>query len=101
RDLVVTRIEEGLPAKRAGIRKGWILKKIGATSTTELKQKTPEKLDDRRRDFLAWRAASKKISGSPDTPVELEFVDGQNRSVKRTIRRTTAQGEPIQFGTLP
>jgi carboxyl-terminal processing protease len=101
RDLVVTRIEEGLPAERAGIRKGWILKKIGATSTTELKQKTPEKLDDRRRDFLAWRAASKKISGSPDTPVELEFVDGQNRSVKRTIRRTTAQGEPIQFGTLP
>ena len=85
----------------AGVKPGWILKKIGSSKTAELKQKTPKKLDDRRRDFLAWRAVSKKLSGAPETKVNLEFVDERNRTVKLTLTRTSAQGEPIQFGTLP
>jgi carboxyl-terminal processing protease len=101
RDLLVTRVEPDLPAARAGVKPGWILKRIASTKTTDLKQKTPKKLDDRRRDFLAWRAASKKLSGTPGTMVELEFADGKNKTVTLSLPRTVAQGEPIQFGTLP
>ncbi|HVK57862.1 MAG TPA: S41 family peptidase [Candidatus Kapabacteria bacterium] len=100
-DLLVTRVEPGLPAASAGVKPGWIIKRIGTAETSNLKQKVPEKFDDRRRDFVAWRAASKKISGAPGSSVELEFVDERNRSIIRKLSRTVAQGEPIQFSTLP
>lgn len=100
-DLLVTRVEPGLAADRAGVKPGWILKEIGSTKTTDLKQKPPKNLDDRRRTFLAWRAASKKLSGTPGTKLQLEFVNERNRSVKLDLTRTIAQGTPIQFGTLP
>lgn len=101
KDLLVTRVEPDLAAARAGVRPGWILKRIGTTKTAELRQKTPKKLDDRRRDFLAWRAASKKLAGEPGTKVALEFNDERNRTVKLELTRSNAKGEPIQFGNLP
>ena len=100
-ELLVTRVEAGLSAAKAGVKPGWILRRIGKTRTTELKQKTPKKLDDRRRNFLAWHAASKKLSGPPGTPIALEFLDARNRPVRLSLERGTAQGEPIEFGALP
>jgi carboxyl-terminal processing protease len=101
KSLLVTRVEPGLPAHQAGVKPGWILKRIGSTQTADLKQKTPKKLDARRRDFLAWRAASKKLSGDPGAKIPLEFVNEKNRSVSLQLERVIAQGESIQFGTLP
>ena len=100
-ELLVTRVEPGLPAASAGVQPGWILRRIEKNRTTDLKQKTPKKLDERRRNFLAWRAASKKLSGSPGTTVALEFLDPRNRAVRLSLKRATAQGEPVEFGALP
>jgi carboxyl-terminal processing protease len=100
-NLIVTRVEPGLPAEKGGVKPGWILKRIGNTKTADLKQKTPRKLDERRRDFLAWRAASRKLSGPSGTAIALEFADARNRSVKLSLQRARAQGEPIEFGALP
>ena len=101
KNLLVTRVEPGLPAEIAGVKPGWILNRIGAAQTVSLKQRTPKKFDERRRDFLAWRAASKKLSGAPGTKIHLEFLDDRNRVVALELGRVTAQGEPIQFGSLP
>ena len=101
KDLLVTRVEAGLPAESAGVKPGWILKRIGVVQTASLKQKTPKTLDERRRNFLAWRAASKKLSGAPGTKLQLEFLDGRNRAIPLQLERVTAPGEPIQFGSLP
>ncbi|HEX7860361.1 MAG TPA: S41 family peptidase [Verrucomicrobiae bacterium] len=101
KDLVVTRVEPNLPAAKAGVMPGWIIKRIGQTETAKLKQKLPKKLDDRRRAFLAWRAAAAKLSGDPGSKVAVDFIDSRNRSKKLTLTRATAQGEPIKFGTLP
>ena len=100
-NLLVTRVEPELPAALAGVKPGWILQKIGSTSTAELKQKTPKKLDARRRDFLGWRAAANKLSGAPGAKISLQFLDHRNNRVSLQLARSVAQGEPIQFGTLP
>jgi carboxyl-terminal processing protease len=100
-DLLVTRVEPALPAAHAGVKPGWILRRIGKSKTADLKQKTPKKLDERRRNFLAWRAASKKLSGAPGTAIALEFLDAGNRPITLSIERAAAQGEPIEFGALP
>ena len=101
KNLLVTRVEPNLPAAKAGVKPGWILKRIRNSSTANLKTKTPKKLDERRRDFLAWRAASKKLSGTPGTKVPLQFLDERNRSVTLDLERVTLRGEPVSFGTLP
>jgi len=100
-NLVVTRVEPGLPAANAGVKPGWILRRIANTKTAELKQKAPKKLDERRRNFLAWRSAAKKLSGSPGASIALEFGDARDRLVKLSLKRVSAQGEPIEFGALP
>ena len=99
--LLVTRVEPGLPAARAGVKSGWILESIDGVSTAQLKGKTPKNLDERGRNFLAWRAVSKRLSGFPGSPVALEFLNARNQTLKLKLERTSAQGVPIQFGALP
>lgn len=100
-NLLVTRVEVGLAAAHAGVRPGWILLSIGGRKTSEAKAGVPSKLDERRRNFLAWRAISKRLSGPPGSTVELDFLNGEDKPVTRVLRRGTAKGEPIQFGSLP
>jgi carboxyl-terminal processing protease len=101
KDLLVTRVEPGLSADRAGVKPGWILRRIGVVDTANLMMKTPKSLDARRRSFLAWRAAAKKLSGRPGSQIALEFLDGDNHKVKLFLKREAPLGEAIQFGNLP
>ena len=41
-NLLVTHVESGLPAAVAGVKPGWILQKIGNSSTVDLKQKNSQ-----------------------------------------------------------
>jgi carboxyl-terminal processing protease len=100
-DLVVTHVEPGLPADRAGVRTGWIIKRIADTSTEKFFPKALSKLDEARRQFLAWRAAAHKLLGEPDSALAIEFVDGQNKTRTLTLKRVRGPGEAVQFGSLP
>jgi carboxyl-terminal processing protease len=100
-DLVVTRVEPRLAAAESGVQPGWIIRRIGGRSTREYKKKAPSTLDERRQNFLAWRSASRKLSGEPGSEVEVEFQTGEDRTATYKLQRTTARGEPLQFGTLP
>ena len=100
-ECLVTRVEPGLPADRAGVRAGWILRKVGDSDPAEIYTKLPADLAEKQRGFLAWRSVSGRLSGEPASDARLEFLDGANRVVKVTARRTTLPGTPIQFGSLP
>lgn len=99
--LLVTSVEPNSPAAQAGVKSGWIVKQIGTVSTAELKKKLPEKLDEQRRDFLAWRAAANRLSGAPESTIAIEFQDGRGATRRLRLTRATTKGEPIQFGPLP
>jgi carboxyl-terminal processing protease len=100
-DLVVTHVEPGLPADRAGVRPGWMVRKVGQHDTAQVLAKLPRDLDDRQRGFMAWRSVSRQMSGPPASQVQVEFRDATDRIVKLNLQRTTLQGESIQFGSLP
>jgi carboxyl-terminal processing protease len=100
-NLLVTRVEAASPAADAGVRPGWILRRVAGRNTADFKTNAPENLDERRRDFLAWRAVSKRLSGWPGSEVNLEFLDEENQAVTLNPRRGLARGEAIQFGNLP
>lgn len=101
KELVVTRVEPDLPGAKGGVRPGWILRRIGEFDTRKALSRTPAALDERRRSFMAWRSAANRLSGSPGSKVELDFLDARKRAVKLSLERVAAQGEAIQFGSLP
>ena len=99
KEALVTRVEKN--AAEAGVGPGWIIKRIGKMTTSELLKKLPQKLDEKKRNFLAWRALSGRLNGRPGSSVELELLDQKNKPVTLKIERTVPPGEPIQFGSLP
>jgi carboxyl-terminal processing protease len=101
RDLVVTYVDRKLPADNAGVKRGWILKRIGTNATENLFPTNVAKLDEQRLKFLAWRAAARKLSGEPGSTVDLVFADAQNQGHVIRLKRERAQGEAVQFGSLP
>jgi carboxyl-terminal processing protease len=101
KNLLVTRVASDSPAARAGVRPGWILRRIDDTATSTLFGRTPKALDLQRRKFLAWRAASKRLSGRVGSEVHLEFLDDKNHATKLTLARQGPPGQAVRFGNLP
>src|SRR5688572_23263854 len=99
-DLVVTRVEPGLPADRAGIKPGSLIQKIRGKEISQFIP-TLTKLDEPRRQFLAWRAVSRSLSGSPGSKVAIELLDAHSRRQTLKLERLRAPGEAIQFGSMP
>jgi len=100
-DLLVTRVEPGLPAESAGVRPGWILRSIRGQPAARFKTALPSSLEERRRNFLAWRAASNRLAGAPGARIALEFEDGGGRLRPLELTRQAAPGEAVQFASLP
>lgn len=99
--VLVTSVSPTSQASSVGVRPGWILQKVEGKSANQFKTEQPTSLDERRRDFLAWRALSKRLSGAPGTAVECVFLDGKDEARTVMVKREQAAGEPIQFGSLP
>lgn len=101
KDLLVTSVEPGLPAGRAGIRPGWTLRRIAGHDTAAIYKKLAGEFSGRDHEFMAWRSASKWLSGLPESRVELRLTNGRGQPRTVELTRADAPGEAIQFGNLP
>ena len=61
-EAIVTRVEKGGPADRAGVQPGWIVRRIGKFEPTRYLRELDTESEKGR--FLAWKAASSKLSDS-------------------------------------
>lgn len=99
--LVVTQVEAGGPAAQAGVKTGWVLRRIG-TNTREsmvaLAQRDPS---HRQLASLMPRIAQNRLSGAEGSAVELEFLDGRDQPVTVNVKRRPDPGAPVKFGNLP
>ena len=101
-DLVVTRVDVGRGAARAGVRPGWRLVAVAGKPVAEALRALPKSTDDRLRGFQAWRVAQAGLRGTPGSFVELRFDDGVSKSgVKVDVERQREQGVPVKVGSLP
>ena len=96
--VLVSRVEPGSPAARAGIRRGWTLRRIDSTSVAP-----PAKsgLDAHQAAMQATAAAVARLQGAPGTSVRLELRDARGRTVRRTLARVPVEGVAVNFGHLP
>jgi carboxyl-terminal processing protease len=101
---VVTRVEPGSPAARAGLRPGFVIKKVGDRSLdlviAEI-EKHPLWGSIIRPELPVFLVAG-FINGEETSPLKLGYLDSRNRLHSITIRRERLKGEMSPaIGNLP
>jgi len=103
--LVVTEVDAGGPAARAGVRPGWVLVAAGRDSATMMLARLRERIRARatvyRIETEAWGTARGRLSLPPDSAVDVAFLDHADRSVRARLVADTAPGDPVRLGHLP
>ena len=99
--ILVTRVEPGGPAERAGLKPGWIVKAIDEATVTDLLDLLPDKLEARRKKVLAWTTVMAPLKGNPGSTVRMQFLDAADSQVSMEIKRGQTLGVPAKLGFLP
>lgn len=98
---IVSRVDSGSAAQRAGVRPGWIVRSIGSCLMSEQLERIPREAGEQRAAFRATLLAMGRLAGEAGTTVRVEFLDGTERRVVRRLTRTPEQGDRVLFGNLP
>lgn len=96
---VVTSVDPGSAAERAGVRPGWAIQSVkGMELGPAIRALTA---DPSISDLALTRAALAKLSGSVGTKIGVAFLDGSNRRVSLDLELAEPRGAPVEFGNLP
>ena len=98
---VVTRVEPGLPAGRAGIRPGHVLHSIDGESVRSILRtlRLAALLDPSGRHQMSARLVLGFLNGPPGSVVRVAYLDGANRPRRAALQRERLRGEmspPLQ-----
>lgn len=99
---VITRVESGTAAERAGVRPGDRVLAIDGTSVSAPPTSaSPGEADARRDVLMAWRLLAPRLQGPAGRSVQLtlEAPSGARREVH--VERTPPRGLATRFGQLP
>jgi carboxyl-terminal processing protease len=98
--LVVSHVDRGGPAERAGVRTGWTLSRIGGrpvdASLADLGGGPAH-----ARGFRAWALGTSLLRGRAGEAADLAFTDGAGRAVTRHVVRAPERGQAVKLGHLP
>jgi carboxyl-terminal processing protease len=98
---LVTSVEAGSSAAHEGVRPGWQMVKIGATDLDPMIAKVNEaQKKSTLRDLAARRVVLTKLDGQPGDSVAVEFLDGENKRVPKTLAYGKPKGTLTKFGYL-
>ncbi len=101
REVVVTHVAVGSPAALAGVRPGWLLRRVGDDSITQRLRTLPVDLDPRRASLAAYSLAEGGLRGTPGSSVAATFVDERGAERALTLERSVTPGTSVKFGNLP
>lgn len=100
-EMVVVRVEPDGPAAQGHVKPGWIIRSIGDENVTERLGKLPKDGDPRHNQLLAWRITLAMLNGKPNSTVQVEFLDGEDKPISLNIHRRRAKSRPVKLGLLP
>jgi carboxyl-terminal processing protease len=90
------------PAAAAGVRPGWEIVKVDGKEVASSLQKIVRKeAGSTLLDITLVHAVVARLGGEVGTQVKVEFRDGDNVRVERTLDRVTPRGTVAHLGNLP
>jgi carboxyl-terminal processing protease len=99
--MLITRVQPGGAADRAGIRAGWLLDVINDDTLAVQMARLPREIDARRVSLSAYRLSEGGLRGAPGSTLTLQLRDGDNRRQTRTLDREPILGQEVKYGNLP
>lgn len=99
--VVVTRVDEGGPAQEAGVRTGWVLRRLNGDPVEKAIERA-----ERSRGRYSLNAAiplviEAMLHDSVGSTAELEFLDARDQPVRVKIKRRLEPGQQVKLGNLP
>jgi carboxyl-terminal processing protease len=101
---LVTRVEPGAPAARAGLRPGHVLRSIDGQPLNEILRtlRLVALYEPSARNQMPAEILVGYVNGPPGTSVRLTYLDGRNRLRRAVVPREHLKGELVPlFQTLP
>ena len=99
--LLVTSVDEGGPAAKAGIKTGWIIKQVGEYTIESMVDRAKRDPSHRSIEALTASIAKARMSGAPGSVVELKLLNERDRAITLSVTRREDVGTPMKFGSLP
>src|SRR2546430_2576091 len=99
---LVTSVDEGSPAAKAGVRPGWrILRIRGKDLAGTIETITGVYRDSTLRDMMLSRAMTSRLNSDSSAKVQVQFLDGSEQKVDLEIAGGPPRGARSKFGLLP
>jgi len=100
-EVLVTLVEPDSSAAREGVKPGWLIVKIGTVDLDPVVRKLSESYaQSTLRDLVLRRAVLSRLEGKLGETTTVEFLDGSNQRVTKTLMQGKPRGTLTQFGYL-
>jgi carboxyl-terminal processing protease len=103
RQAMITRVEAGSKAANAGLRAGFVIKKVDDTTFEQVEALFAKSKDSQAMNTLRiTRSLLGRINGPADTTVRIAYLDERDQLREVTVARERLKGEMSQrFGNFP
>ena len=101
--VLITRVEAGSPAARAGLRPGFAIKQIEATPVNQVVERF-SKLDrsPAMKRLMTARSILARLNGRPGTAAHITYLDERDQTREASVERAPFKGEMSQaLGNFP
>jgi carboxyl-terminal processing protease len=99
--VLVTSVEPASSAFLQGVRPGWEIVKIARTDLTPIVAKLNETYaGSTLRDLMLRRAILGRLAGDAAGPVQVEFLDADDKHTNKALVPGPTKGDSVQFGYL-
>ena len=96
---VVTRIDPGSPAEKAGVKLGWAVSAVNGKDIAPVIEKL--KSDPNMHELTLERAVLARLSGPVGGKIHVDFLNASNQKVPLDLALAVPRGLPAKFGNLP
>jgi carboxyl-terminal processing protease len=100
---VITRVEPGSAAERAGLRPGFVIKQVDATTADSVVERfKAARLSPMTKRVYMSRVMLSRINGRPGTTARISYLDGGDAARAAAVERGVFRGEmSAPFGNFP
>ena len=94
RAAMITRVDPASSASRAGLRPGFLIKRVGAKPVEKILAGFAKSAESKEiKNIRMTRSVLAAIAGDPGTPVKIVYLDGKGRTRAATVTRERLKGE--------